>query len=235
MRVTDFTRSSPVPPVEEEEDEDSVHQPKTAGPKPLPFVEPLIVQHICRLFPARVARARELSRRPPLYGVAYRDVLRLRLIGGALADLGLGTGQGCHSSVTVQEGGHALRIHNHDVMVTLGMRPSTYRSVRSRLEKVQSVYTWLGQNKHVWEEELTQNMVPSLEHRAFHAMQALFGPDPLPTRRHVPREPLPAGVHDAVWENCNTFISWADDLIARYNLVKRLNLPVSPEFYDDST
>ncbi|KAI0710334.1 hypothetical protein C8T65DRAFT_739784 [Cerioporus squamosus] len=228
----DLDRSSPVPPVDEEDEDDSGRGAKGTGAKPLPSVDPLIVQHICRQFPQRMARARELSRRPPIYGVAYRDVLRLRIIGGALADLGLGTSQGNRTSVTVHEDGRNVRIRPEDVMVTLGMRPSTYRSVRSRLEKVQSVYTWLGQNKHVWEEELGRHVFASVEHRAYHAMKALFGPDPLPTRRHVPREPLPAGVHDAVWENCKTFLDWAETVIERYNLVQNVNLPVSPEFYD---
>ncbi|TFK78463.1 hypothetical protein K466DRAFT_570821 [Polyporus arcularius HHB13444] len=225
-------RSSPIPPVEEEEDEDSTRGATGTGARALPSVDPLIVQHICRVFPKRVARARELSRRPPAYGVAYRDVLRLRIIGGALADLGIGTSQSDRTSVTVQEDGRPVVIHRDDVMVMLGMRPSTYRSVRSRLEKVQSVYTWLGQNKHVWEEQLGRHVVTSVEHRAFHAMKALFGPARLPTRRHIPTEPLPAGIHDAIWEPCKTFITWAQAIVNRYDLIKSKTLPVSPDFYD---
>ncbi|TFK87731.1 hypothetical protein K466DRAFT_599242 [Polyporus arcularius HHB13444] len=118
-----FNRSSPVPPVVEEDDDDCSSRPRGTGPKALPCVDPLIVQHICRRFPDRVARARELSRRPPLYGVAYRDVLRLRIIGGALADLGLGTSQGDRTSVSVHEDGRSVDIHRDEVMLTLGMRP----------------------------------------------------------------------------------------------------------------
>ena len=221
-----------MPPVEEEGDDDHTPNVHRRGPRPLPFVEPVVVEYVCRRFPARVAKARELTRTPPPYGVAYRDVLRLRCIGGALADLGLSTGKGEQGSIVVDIDGHDVPIHYDDVMVTLGMRPSTYKSVRSRLEKVQAVYTWLGQNKHVWETELQRGTVPSTEHRAYRAMNALFGPTPLPSRRHIPPEPLPAGIHDALWEPCRTFLRWADEIISTYELKKCNSLPVSPEFYD---
>ena len=83
-----------MPPVEEEGDDDHTPNVHRRGPRPLPFVEPVGVEYVCRRFPALVVKARELTRTPPPYGVAYRDVLRLRCIGGALADLGLSTGKG---------------------------------------------------------------------------------------------------------------------------------------------
>ncbi len=219
-----------VPPVEEEEDAESA--PSRRGPRPLPWVDPLIVEYVARRFPGRIARARYLSRTPPPYGVAYRDVLRLRTIGGALADLGIGTGKGLRDSVIVNVRGIQVCIRPDDVTVTLGMRPSTYRSVRSRLEKVQSVYTWLGQNKPIWEGRLGRNGEVPIEKRAYPAMCALFGPEELPNRRIIPAEPLPSGVHDALWEPCSTFVNWANDSIQRYGLVRRMTLPASPAFYD---
>ncbi|TFK84476.1 hypothetical protein K466DRAFT_601969 [Polyporus arcularius HHB13444] len=221
-----------VPPVEEEEDEESAPGRRGSGPKPLPWVDPLIVEYVARRFPGRIARAQYLSRTPPPYGVAYRDVLRLRTIGGALADLGIGTGKGLRDSVIVNVHGIEVVIRPADVMVTLGMRPSTYRSVRSRLEKVQSVYTWLAQNKPMWEGRLGRNGEVPFEKRAYPAMVALFGPEELPNRRIIPAEPLPSGVHDALWEPCSTFVNWANVAIQRYGLVRRLTLPASPDFYD---
>ncbi len=197
--------TSPVPPVEEEDDDPPPRRGKPARPKPLPYVDPLIVEYICSRFPRRVTRARELSATPSPYGVAYRDVLRLRSIGGALADLGIGTSKTERDFITVEVRGQEIHIHPDDVMVTLGMRPSTYRSVRSRMDKVQAVYTWLGQNKDIWEESATRKRLLSVEHRAFEAMKALFGPTPLPNRRVTPPEPHPAGIHDALWEPCATF------------------------------
>ncbi len=231
----ELDRSLAVPAVEEEDEDDGTSEASNkTRPTRMPFVDPLIVEFICTRFPERVAKARHLTATPPPYGVAYRDVLRLRAIGGALADLGIGTGKTDTHFLTVEVGGEEVRIYPDDVMVTLGMRPSTYRSVRSRLEKVQSVYTWLGQNKDLWEEDRPRRSVRSLEHRAYYAMNALFGPTPLPTRRHIPLEPLPAGIHDALWEPCSTFLKWADDIMEQYGLTRGDDLPVSPEFYDAS-
>ncbi|RDX44745.1 hypothetical protein OH76DRAFT_1486889 [Lentinus brumalis] len=122
--------SEPVPPVAEEDEEDVVQTSKKSRPMALPFVEPLIVEYICGRFPGRVARARHLTETPPPYGVAYRDVLRLRCIGGALADLGIGTGQGRQPYIDVEVCGEQVRIRPDDVMVTFGMRPATYRTKR---------------------------------------------------------------------------------------------------------
>ncbi len=234
VRIIDHNCSCPVSAVEEELDDD-VCSSRLArrGPKPLPAVDQLIVNFICSRFPERIRMARLLSSKPPPYGVAYRDVLRLRCIGGALADLGLCTGKPDSQVVNVQIHGDDVLIRADDVMVVLGMRPSTYRSVRSRLEKVQSVYTWLGQNKNVWQLVSPPHSLPTMEHRAYNAMLALFGPTPLPTRRLIPPEPHPAGVHDALWEPCATFVTWAEAVIKRYGLEKTINLPVSPDFYDE--
>ncbi|RDX52121.1 hypothetical protein OH76DRAFT_1480755 [Lentinus brumalis] len=239
IREPDLGRSSPVPPVEEEpsDDEDEAtsswgRASKGTGAKSLPEVDPTIVEYICGRFRARVARARQLSATPPPYGVAYRDVLRLRIIGSALAELGIGTGQGQRRYIRVVIGGRRVEVTPDHVMITLGMHPATYRSVRSRMDKVQSVYTWLGQNKHLWQDDLQRPVGPKLEHRAYEAMKALFGPNPLPTRQHIPPEPLPAGTHDALWEPCKTFLRWAGDVAALYHLQRGENLPVSPEFYD---
>ena len=81
------------------------------------------------------------------------------MIGGTLRDLGIGTGKQDLKQCDIVYQGHYLTVHPQDVMVTLGMVPSTYVSVRSRLELMYAMYLWLDENRDLWDatQRLTDN------------------------------------------------------------------------------
>ncbi|KAI0708302.1 hypothetical protein C8Q76DRAFT_695735 [Earliella scabrosa] len=94
------------------------------GRTPAPHVNQRVVNYLARRFAARMVRAQYLSSRPAPFGVGYRDLLRIRLIGGILRELGIGTGKQDLKDCDVLYQGSYLTVHAHDVMITFGMVPN---------------------------------------------------------------------------------------------------------------
>ena len=197
------------------------------GRTPAPHVNQRVVNYLARRFAARMVRAQYLSSRPAPFGVGYRDLLRIRLIGGILRELGIGTGKQDLKDCDVLYQGSYLTVHAHDVMITFGMVPSTYASVRSRLDLMHATYLWLDENLDQWE----PTRRTSTEWSFWMTMRAFFGAERLPDRTQALLRPLDAASRDATQKGTWHWYTIAQAIYASFGL-RRSSIPAPPELID---
>ena len=192
-----------------------------------PNIDQNKVDYLAFRFPNRMAEARYVAQqgRPP-YGPGYRDFTRIKLINGALRDLGMGNGYGELKSVEVPFRRQMITITAQDVMNTFGMLQSSYDSKRSRINLMYAIYLWLEENPEAW----PSTKKGSLEVHFRETMRAFFGPEPLQPNDHPDAANRPAHIRDATKKAINKFYEIAQIIQAGLNLDTNSKSAV-PELY----
>ncbi len=93
------------------------------------------------------------------------------MINEGIRDMDMGPGQGDLKECEVQFR-RCLLTMIQDIMLTFGMRPVTYDSIKSHLNRAQGVYLWLNHNWQEW----SSNSEMSDEYK-FWETQQFFGPE----------------------------------------------------------
>ncbi|KAI0703090.1 hypothetical protein C8Q76DRAFT_801940 [Earliella scabrosa] len=162
--------------------------PRRAQPLP---IDQRVVNYLARQWPARMEEARIVANLPAPFGPGYRDIRRVRIIGGVFRDLGIGTRKQDPKECDVNDEGRYLTVTTQDVMITFGILPVTYGSLRSRLDLMNAMYLWLDENRGAWDAA-----GPSSEaHMFWSAMRVFFAPERLPSTL---TGDIPAAVRDAI-------------------------------------
>lgn len=139
-----------------------------------PVVEQCILDYIQSRWPERASDIEELGSK---YGTAYARLIHVKIINGALRDLGMGTGNSEPREKTVKFEDTWVTIGWVDVVGALKGNPGSFKVWRSNLRLANRLYQWMEGHRRDWMSTTPQGR----EHEEFfEALKTFFGPERLP-------------------------------------------------------
>ncbi|KAI0681722.1 hypothetical protein C8T65DRAFT_751353 [Cerioporus squamosus] len=137
-------------------------------------IDPRILDYLCSRFPARLSELHSLGAK---YGTAYARFIHVKIINGALRDLGLGTGSNETQQRSVRDDTGWLTIGTYDVVRALKAKPQSFRVWRSNVRLANWLYLWMDCHRRDWLHDTPDGREFT---ELFEALHKFFGAERLP-------------------------------------------------------